>query len=74
MLPLTFTSRVDLERLEPGDELTVDAAREIRPGAAVEVAVKGKGTFTAAHDLNERDLEILRAGGKVRWMRDRLRA
>ncbi|MEQ9322820.1 MAG: aconitate hydratase [Polyangiaceae bacterium] len=74
VLPLTFTSRADLERLEPGDELTVDAAREIRPGAAVEVAVKGKGTFTAAHDLNERDLEILRAGGKVRWMRDRLRA
>lgn len=73
VLPLTFTSRSDLDRLEPGDELTVENARDIRPGSDVEVAVKGKDSLSVTHDLNERDLEILRAGGKVRWMRERLR-
>lgn len=74
VLPLTFTSRDDLDELEPGDELTIEGARELQPGSKVEVAVAGKGSLSAAHDLNERDLEILGAGGKVRWMRDRLQA
>ncbi|MFQ5948857.1 MAG: aconitate hydratase, partial [Acidimicrobiia bacterium] len=74
VLPLTFVDADDYERVEQGDVLVLGGLREAVPaGRALDVANATKGTaFQAEHDLSERQVEVLLAGGLINWMRERL--
>jgi len=74
VLPLTFADPSDRSSIQRGDRLVVENIRELEPDQPVEVSIEGKGSFSARHDLSELELEILRAGGKVRWKRQHLEA
>jgi aconitate hydratase len=74
ILPLTLDDEVEYDRLDLGDILHLrDLHRQIRRDRQVEVrnATRGR-TFTASHALSERQIEVLLAGGLIRWARARL--
>ena len=74
ILPLTLDDEVEYDRLDLGDILHLrDLHKQIRRGSQVEVrnATRGR-TFTASHALSERQIEVLLAGGLIRWARARL--
>ena len=74
ILPLTLDDEVEYDRLELGDILQLrDLHKQIRRDRQVEVrnATRGR-TFTASHALSERQIEVLFAGGLIRWARARL--
>lgn len=70
VLPLTFVDAGDRDRIEPGAMLEVDTT-EIALGEPLDVTIDGKVTIRAQHDLSEREVEIVRAGGKIPWFRTR---
>jgi aconitate hydratase len=69
VLPLTFADQSDYDRLQPGDTLRVPhiesaltAAQEIR------ATVDGSDRpITLRHNLSDRQIEILLAGGAINW-------
>jgi aconitate hydratase len=65
ILPLTFVDPADYDRVAQGDRLELPGAREaLAPGKTLKVRNATKGIeFEAAHPMNERQIEILRAGG-----------
>ncbi len=67
ILPLTFGQAAAHERLEQGDELVLtDIRRALREGRPIEVLVgSGEWRFTAEHDLSERQVDLLLAGGAL---------
>ena len=74
ILPLTLDDEVEYDRLDAGDILQLrDLHQQIRRDRQVEVrnATKGR-TFTASHALSERQIDVLLAGGLIRWVRARL--
>lgn len=72
VLPLTFASPGDCDKLEQGDTIGIDRLRDaLTGGDAVNVAVKGKGWIKAKHQLSPRQVGVLLAGGLVNWMRER---
>jgi len=74
ILPLTLDDEVEYGQLDLGDILQLrDLHKQIRRDRQVEVrnATKGR-TFTASHALSERQIEVLLAGGLIRWDRARL--
>jgi len=74
VLPLTFQDPDDYDRIEQGDVLRVEGLDEtLGRGPEVEVTNVTKGeTCAARHDLSERQIEILRQGGQIEWMKRRL--
>ena len=74
ILPLTLDHEVEYDRLDVGDILQLrDLHQQIRRDRQVEVrnATKGR-TFTASHALSQRQIEVLFAGGLIRWVRSRM--
>jgi aconitate hydratase len=74
ILPLTLDNEVEYDRLDVGDILQLrDLHQQIRRDRQVEVRNATKcRTFTASHALSERQIEVLFAGGLIRWVRARL--
>jgi len=74
ILPLTLDHEVEYDRLDVGDILRLrDLHQQIRRDRQVEVRNATKcRTFTASHALSERQIEVLFAGGLIRWVRARL--
>ena len=74
ILPLTLDHEVEYDRLDVGDILQLrDLHQQIRRDRHVEVRNATKScTFTASHALSERQIEVLFAGGLIRWVRARL--
>jgi aconitate hydratase len=75
VLPLTFADDSDYARFEEGDVVRVTGIHEaLRSGdGTVEVENLTKGeTVTGLHDLSERQVEVLLAGGQIAWMKGRL--
>ncbi len=75
VLPLTFVDDSDYARFEEGDVVRVTGIHEaLRSGdGTVEVENVTKGeTVTGLHDLSERQVEVLLAGGQIAWMKGRL--
>jgi aconitate hydratase len=67
ILPLSLADASVYDRLDQGMRLTV-TTRSIRPGMALEIAAKGD-SFQVTNDLTERELEIIRAGGLLNFIR-----
>ncbi len=74
ILPLTLDNEVEYDWLDVGDILQLrDLHQQIRRDRQVEVRNATKcRTFTASHALSERQIEVLFAGGLIRWVRARL--
>jgi aconitate hydratase len=76
VLPLVLCSPEDRTRVAFGDHIRLDnTALASRSPLAVTVARRGEvvATLTVDHFMTLRDIEIVRAGGKLTWMRERLR-
>lgn len=67
ILPLTFADDEAWERLERGDVVVLEGVRDaVKEGRPVEVGVDGKGwSFRAEHDLSERQVGLVLAGGAL---------
>lgn len=65
ILPLVFTDAADYDRLEMGDHLRLaDLDAQLRPGEPLRVVNVTKGyEFRVRHDLSERQVAMVRAGG-----------
>ena len=75
ILPLTFADPTEYDRLHPVDRLRFADLQALEPGRPVAVAVtseKGR-TFEAKQTLSARQIELLKAGGLIAWVRGRLR-
>jgi aconitate hydratase len=74
VLPLTFETLSDLDRIQQGDMLAVAELRQqVKGSTQVRVEhVSRSGTLTLRHALSERQVQILLTGGLIGWMRGRL--
>jgi aconitate hydratase len=72
VLPLTFETAADYDRLKEGDVLTAeDLRRALGKGGPLGLEVQGAGSakITARHDLTPRQVQIILAGGLINWRR-----
>lgn len=81
VLPLTFADPADCDALRQGDVLRIAGLRRaLQAGPEVRATVErqgggqGRAAIRLRHDLSERQLRLLLAGGVVNWLRDRLGA
>jgi len=72
VLALEFADPADYERVDQDDVLVLKGIRgAIASGTAVTVRNDTRGeTFVARHRLSARQVELLLAGGLIRWLRD----
>ncbi len=72
VVPLIFDDPADRDSLSAGDHLQVSGLRrQLTESDHVELTC-GDRTIRAHHALSPRQLEVLLAGGLIRWMRNRL--
>ena len=76
IVPIRFADPADYDRLEPGDELTIDdLIGVIRNAETVTIARKRDGLeFTGLLELSSRDREILLAAGLLSYTREQAHA
>ncbi|ROO37768.1 aconitate hydratase [Salinisphaera orenii] len=71
VLPLTYASADDHDRLEQGSKLRISGLHEaLASGNTVNVETEGGDTVECHHGLSSRQIDILRAGGLINWKRD----
>jgi len=69
VLPLTFDAGTRPDAFEAGSTLLLeDLHQSLRPGQPLTARI-GDQRLQLEHDLSERQLAILRAGGLINWMR-----
>ncbi|HEX2029600.1 MAG TPA: aconitate hydratase [Nitriliruptorales bacterium] len=74
VLPLTFADETAYQDIDQGHVLRVSGIRDAIQDASelqVENATAGT-TFTARHQLSERQVEVILRGGIIPWMKQRL--
>ena len=73
ILPLTFADGADYGRIAPGDVIQMtDLHATLAQGRELVARIAGKDrNLPLRHDLSPRQLELLRAGGIINWMRAR---
>jgi aconitate hydratase len=64
ILPLTFEDEADYERIDPDDELELSMA-ELDSGKLTVINSSKSAEIPVVHPLNEREIEIIRAGGAL---------
>jgi len=70
ILPLTFSELSDYEKLSVGDELSIDNLRKQLENTEVFVDhLNGNYKISAVHQLSERQLAIISAGGLLNYTR-----
>lgn len=72
ILPLTFVDASDYDSLNPGDELEISDSRSAVRSDSPELTVRNKTSnkdFTARHDLTNRQVEIMVAGGMLNYIK-----
>ncbi len=74
VLPLTFCDPADRKRIGKGAEVAIPDTRKIRPEQRVTLLVEGGDPIALDHGLSEMEIDVVRAGGKIPWMRAALRA
>jgi len=75
VVPLSFAEPADVAKVKQGDVLVLERPIELlAAGRELHVlnATQGK-RVPVRHDLSPRQVEVLRQGGLIRWLRDRLR-
>lgn len=72
VVPLTFANPEDYDRIALNDVLTVqDLPDTLRPGATLTVVNKTRDEeYSVTHTLSERQAQIVRAGGIIRFVSD----
>ena len=71
LLALTFQDPADYDRLEPGVTLSISGLRrQMQSGHEVLIGLSG-GYLRATHDLSDRQLALLLAGGLINERRQK---
>ena len=74
IVPLLFEMTEDYDGIEEGDVLFLDFA-SLAPGKSVRVENRTKKkSFHARHNLSPLDIELLRAGGKLNYIKNKQKA
>ncbi len=71
ILPLTFKDERDYESLEPGDRLRIEQIRDclkVNGSLILQNVTQGRAS-EASHGLNQREIDILLAGGLLNYTR-----
>ena len=73
ILPLTFDDPADYDVVEQGDVIATSGVHDaLTQGRQLQARIKGKDrSLSLRHDLSGRQLELLRLGGVINWMRSR---
>jgi aconitate hydratase len=73
ILPLTFDDPADYDAIEQGDVIAAERVHEaLKQGRRLQASIRGKDrSLSLRHDLSKRQLELLRLGGVINWMRSR---
>lgn len=70
ILPLTFTNVKDYDLIQQGSLITIDAVIEsITHGNKIKATIDGKKNITLEHHLSKRQIEVLKEGGLVNWVK-----
>ena len=70
ILPLTFQDEKEFERIEQGDQLRIENIHRLQANGLLTIQNVTQGrTFEVLHGLNEREIEILLAGGLLNYTR-----
>jgi aconitate hydratase len=73
ILPLIFEDKSDHKGIEQGDVLLIENAQEQVKSRTVTIRNITKGTqIRTSLELSDRDLEMILAGGKLNYVRDRM--
>ncbi|TKJ42514.1 aconitate hydratase [candidate division LCP-89 bacterium B3_LCP] len=70
ILPLTFANEADYDKIDQGDELEI-SLQELDTGKLNVRNITKNADIPAVHPLNEREIEILRAGGALAYAKDK---
>jgi aconitate hydratase len=68
ILPLILEDKADYAQLEQGCTVTLDTTL-LAPGAVVQVTVGGGAAVAVRNDLTAKELDIIRAGGLLNYVR-----
>jgi aconitate hydratase len=69
LLPLTFKNEADYKKVEKGDKLSIET-KELKVGAELKMVNETKKvTIPLKHPLDERSIEIIKAGGALMYAR-----
>ncbi len=70
ILPLTFDDPADYDRIESGDRLRIaDPVAAVTSGVATVEDVTKNFSFTATMNINDRQKDILKAGGTINYIK-----
>lgn len=74
VLPLTFANAEDLKKIEQGDVIMIDdVMNAICSGNKLKAIIKEKNSeIMLIHSLSERQIELIKAGGLINWVRKKL--
>ena len=68
IVPFTFANEADYDTIDEGDVLKISNLHQLAPGKAMMVEnVTKKTSFAVNHALSQLDIDILMAGGRLRW-------
>jgi aconitate hydratase len=70
IVPLTFINKEDYNKFEQGDKLEIDL-RTINSGKVTLKNVTQNSEITLMHSLSDTELEILKAGGKLTFIKQK---
>lgn len=74
VLPLTFSKPESYHRIEFGDKLSLENwPNSSAGGRVITLKLNEKERIEVRHQLCERQLRILKSGGTISWLRDRMR-
>lgn len=70
ILPLTFADPVDADGIQQADILHLAGLHNLRPGEKLTVQnVSQNVTFFTRQKLSSRQIDVLRAGGLIDWVK-----
>ncbi|MFZ5596747.1 MAG: aconitate hydratase [Bacillota bacterium] len=70
LLPLVFANEEDYDNIEAGDNLVIENLMDTLPSNTVKVNNTAKGrSYAVKHSLSERQVEIIKAGGLLNYVR-----
>jgi aconitate hydratase len=64
IVPLTFINKEDFNKIDQGDKFEIDLSK-LDSGKAILKNLTKNAEFELTHSLSEKDLEELKAGGKL---------
>jgi aconitate hydratase len=76
IVPLGFVNETDYDAINPGDELMITGAPDqLQQGSRLTVENRTQGTsFEAEHALTDRQVDIMRLGGLLNWIKEQAQA